>query len=156
MTTVDVQVQDRYGDFMREYPGAFAVSAKDRFVEACASGWTPDELIAGARAYRLLTEAQDAHPRPAVDWLAMMARTYETADDCEAEAFAAALRALRAAQNISQVELADRAELAAATLGRIENCQHPLPRRSTRLTIADALGMSVDDMVDLGYRVLGR
>lgn len=161
MTQQTVQVQSGdYRRFLVEHPGVFAPSDEARFAEAVAAGWTPDDLIAAARAYRRLVDAQDAEPMPAADWLATMtivAPEDEPEPVTEAEAFSAGVRAVRAVQGISQAELASRAQLGTRTVAQVEaQPDEHQTRHANRLAIAAALGWSVVDLVDLGYRALGR
>lgn len=150
---------DPWVQFIWEYPGPQGVNAEAAFADAVKAGIAPSMLVAQARAYRRLCDVQDALAVPADLWLATLTESVD--DDVEGAtepmAFSAAVRALRAVKGWSQKELAAKAEVSTLTLQQIENePEAHQSRRSTRLTVADALGWSVEEMVDLGYAVLAR
>lgn len=149
---------DPWVQFMWEYPGVIGASDRAKFDEAVASGISPGALVAQAKAYRRLVDAQDELAAPAAVWLAVHLGD-DVADDgpSEQEAFSAATRALRAVQGLSQKDLAALAGIAVPTLQQIENApEEQNTRRPTRLAVADALGWTIDEMVDLGCTVLAR
>lgn len=145
--------------FMYEYPGPVAASAKGAW-EAALTVTTPEVLLVHARAYRLLVEQQDEMGMGATQWLTMMhsALTEPEPDGpSDLECFAAAARAIRGGLLLSQVDLAAKAGINAATVSRIEAQPEACKvRRSTLLALADALGWTVDEMVELGHEVLTR
>lgn len=153
------QVHDAaYVEFISEHPGVLTASVGQRWADAIAGGWTADSLVRHARAYRLLCDAQDLEPMPAGHWLATMADAGpEPGLPCESAAFSAAVRALRAGRGISQAELAAMAGLTPQTISSIETDkgEHSV-RWSTIADIAVSFEMSLGDLLDVGYTVLGR
>lgn len=155
---MSMEFSDPWTEFIWEYPGVTKPSDEAIFDEVVRAGITPAQLISQAKAYRRLVDAQDEAPAPAGLWLSAHV-DFEPADDgpSEQEAFSAATRALRAVQGLSQKELASLAGIAVPTLQQIENApEEQNTRRPTRLAVADALGWTIDEMVDLGCTVLAR
>ena len=70
--------------------------------------------------------------------------------------FAARLRELRAAAGLTQAQVAERAGL---DVSMVQNLERPSdggnPRLTTLLALADALGVSPPDLIDLGATVPG-
>ena len=150
---------DPWHQFMWEYPGPIGTHTDTAFASAVKAGCSPEMLVSQAKAYRRLCDAQDELAAPADLWLATITESIDddTEGVSEAVAFSAAVRALRAVKNLSQKDLAAAAEVSTLTLQQIENEPEAREsRRPTRLTVADALGWSVEEMVELGYRVLAR
>lgn len=150
--------EDPWVRFMWAYPGPIGTSTDATFAGVVRAGYAPEGLVAQAQAYRRLCDAQDMVPAPADTWLAAITEPWIDDDGpTEVEAFSAAVRALRAVHGWSQKELAAKAGIGVPTLIRIENESevHEI-RRATRLAVADALGWSVDELVDLGCMVLAR
>lgn len=151
---------DPWVQFMWDYPGPIPTSAQSRFDAAVAAGVTPKSLVDQARAYRRLCDHQDTLAAPADVWLDAITQTFNDADEegpSGAEAFSAGVRALRAVKGLSRDDMAARAGVGAATLAQIENDPEAhTPRRPTQLAIADALGWTVDQLVELGAWVLAR
>lgn len=146
---------DPWVRFTWEYPGPIKDSDRDRFDRVVASGISPDAIVDQAKVYRRLVDAQDALPADA--WVWLDAHLSDPTDDRhpDAEVFGAAVRALRAVRGWTQQSLADRAGVATVTVQQIENSPGAhLSRRPTRLALADALGWSIEDMMDLGCTVL--
>lgn len=154
-----IPTDDPWVQFCWEYPGPQPTSTRKWWDEAIGAGYPPTAIVAQARVYRRLCDNQDQLPAPADMWLAAFVE-FSPDDETgpsEAESFSAAVRALRAVKGWSQKELASRAEIDTRTLAQIENESATYSaRRSTRLAVADALGWSVDEMVDLGCMVLAR
>ena len=150
---------DPWHQFVWEYPGPQGANTATAFADAVKAGVSPAMLVAQAKAYRRLCDAQDELAAPADLWLATITESVEDDPDGATEpmAFSAAVRALRAVQGLSQKELAAKAEVSTQTIQQIEGEPEARQyRRSTRLTVADALGWPVEEMVELGYRVLAR
>lgn len=152
---MSIEFSDPWTEFVWEYPGVTKPSDGAIFAEVVRAGTSPGQVIAQAKAYRRLIDAQDELPAPAGLWLAALLGD-DIADDgpSETEAFSAATRALRAVQGWSQVQLASLAGISPNTLHKVEEAGET--RRPTRLAVAEALGWTVDEMVDLGCTVLAR
>ena len=147
---------DPWVRFTWEFPGPIKDSDRDRFDRVIASGVPADSLVEQAKAYRRLIEAQDSVPADAWVWLdAHIADWSDEPGHSDADVFAAAVRALRAVRGWTQKALADRAGIAVPTVQQIENtpAAHQA-RRPTRLAVADALGWTIEDMMNLGCTVL--